>query len=114
MEKDKQYDELGNADHYSKDRINTIRILEKTFGTIATLYFCEMSALKYRLRVGKKESQNIEQELIKAAWYERAAKYYHEKLQTSNYCIGVDELEDLPGARQNLKVRLLEWEEKNK
>ncbi|MGL4567322.1 MAG: DUF3310 domain-containing protein [Fusobacteriaceae bacterium] len=69
----KNYDEKGNASHYSDNRINVIRMLEKIWGTEATIKFCEMNAFKYRMRLGKKDDVN--QELIKANWYDKMAKF---------------------------------------
>ena len=77
---DKNYDEKGNAAHYDTERVNTIRAFEKIYGTLAVMYFCEINALKYRMRVGKKEGNSAEQELIKAKWYEDAAAYYFRKI----------------------------------
>ena len=73
----KQYDEKGSANHYSDQRINVIHMMERIWGTINTMVFCEMNAFKYRMRIGKKDP--TEQELIKINWYETMAKYLREK-----------------------------------
>ncbi len=71
-----QYDEKGNAKHYQQNRegFGPIDMMIKIWGMEATRDYCEMTAFKYRLRIGHKVGQPIEQELIKAGWYERKAK----------------------------------------
>jgi len=78
-----QYDKNGNAAHYMTDRINDIVKMERIFGTKAAMSFCELTEFKYRMRVGKKPGQPIEQELIKAGWYSRMAKILQDKLGTN-------------------------------
>jgi len=79
---DKQYDKRGNAAHYDTDRINDIVKIERIFGTYETMIFCEVNECKYRMRVGKKPGQSIEQELLKASWYNKMAKILQAKLGT--------------------------------
>lgn len=80
MEK-QSYDSEGNARHYDTERINTINIFEAIFGTVAVMHFCEINALKYRLRAGKKEGNSLEQEILKAKWYEKASRHYLAKIE---------------------------------
>lgn len=75
------YDKTGNASHYKANRVQTMFLFEQTFGTQALMTFCEMNALKYRLRLGHKE-QPLEQELTKAKWYETYAALLFKKLGT--------------------------------
>jgi len=70
------YDNQGNAQHYNTERIPGMYALEQMFGSEAMMHFCEINAMKYRMRLGKKEGAPIEQDLTKAKWYEDAAKYY--------------------------------------
>jgi hypothetical protein len=71
------YDQKGNASHYSDQRINVIRMLEVIWGTQAVMTFCEMNSFKYRMRIGKKDQ--VQQELIKANWYDKMAAYLRTK-----------------------------------
>lgn len=82
MGKNKQYDEKGNGAHYLTKRLNAIHKYERSYGTLGTMVFCEITADKYRDRIGKKEDQPIEQEVLKIEWYERAAAFYFAKLGT--------------------------------
>lgn len=81
MKKSKQLDKKGNASYYNTQRISGMDALERMFGTYETMIFCEMTAMKYRLRMGKKEDQPVKQELLKIEWYEERAKYYEAKLK---------------------------------
>lgn len=80
MGKFESYNEQGDAKHYDSDRLNTIIKMERIWGTKAVMTHCEITAFKYRERVGKKEGQPVELDLIKALWYEKAAAYYFEKI----------------------------------
>lgn len=106
---EENYDEKGNASHYNSERVNAIHIFEQTYGTLAVMHFCEINALKYRLRIGKKKSQSLEQEVLKAEWYERAAKYFFNKIESGLYETGVDgEFMQLP------ETHGLPWESEKK
>lgn len=77
------YDDKGNASHYDVTRLNTMFVFERTFGTEALMTFCEINALKYRMRIGHKD-QPLDQELKKALWYEHSAKYLFDRLGTDD------------------------------
>jgi len=91
-----QYDEKGNGAHYNTNRIDDMTLLEHAYGTEALMNFCEINAMKYRVRAGKKKSQPLEQEILKAEWYERAAKYYHQKLLDLDHVAGVQPNKSYP------------------
>jgi len=81
---DEQYAANGDAKHYSENRLNGIVKFERTYGTLAVMVFCEITAEKYRERMGKKPGQSLEQENLKIKWYEEAAKYYFSLLGTKD------------------------------
>lgn len=81
----KNYAENGDAKHYAENRLQAIIKYERIYGTLGVMIFCEITADKYRERLGKKDA--IEQELIKINWYEQAAKYYFAKLGTPDEII---------------------------
>lgn len=83
------YNEKGDAKHY-EGRIEAIRIMEKVYGTRAVLSFCECNVLKYRLRLGKKEGQSIERDLLSAQWYETAAAYFFDVIGQGKELKGID------------------------
>lgn len=80
MNENESYNSSGDATHYDKDRLNTIIKMERIWGTEAIMTHCEITAFKYRERVGKKIGQPADLDLLKATWYENAANYYYEKL----------------------------------
>lgn len=84
---EKYYDQKGNASHYDQNRINAIHKYERVYGTLAVMTFCEITAERYRERIGKKDNQSLEQEVLKISWYENAAKYYFGKLGTDQEII---------------------------
>ena len=94
------YDNKGNASHYGENRINAIVKYERVYGTRAVMHFCEISADKYRERIGKKPGQSIEQEVLKIQWYEKAAQFYFKKLNTHREIIIPVREEKLPWEKQ--------------
>ena len=85
-----QLSNAGDAEYYLRKRIETLRKAEQVYGTAAAMYFCEINADKYRDRIGEKDGQPIEQELIKIRWYDAAAKHYFDKLQGGEGVEGID------------------------
>lgn len=83
---EQNYNDKGRASHYNTQRIETMFLFEQTYGTVACMLFCEMNAMKYRLRMGHKD-QPVEQELKKIGWYERAAQFYYDKIDTEDEVI---------------------------
>lgn len=81
MNKEEKYSDKGDASHYNNKRISEMILIERTYGTYETMIFCEITALKYRLRAGNKKTQPLEQEIIKANWYENAAAFYLDKIK---------------------------------
>lgn len=78
-----QYDSKGNAKHYDDQRLRTILKIERTWGTYEAMVHCEITAFKYRDRIGDKKDQPIELELIKIKWYDRMAMELRVKIGTS-------------------------------
>jgi len=68
-----EYDYI-NPEHYKNGGKETIQMMEDIWGAQALIAHCEMTAFKYRMRVGKKPDQPVERDLEKAKWYEDKAK----------------------------------------
>lgn len=81
---EKFYDKKGNASHYDSNRLNSIIKFERVWGTLGVMIFCEITADRYRERIGKKDNQSLEQELMKINWYEKASNYFFNKLGTKS------------------------------
>ncbi len=72
----------GTAKYY-QDGVETIVKFERIYGTKMTAIYCEMTAMKYLDRLGLKEEQPIEKEMIKVGWYRRKATELRNKIDTS-------------------------------
>ena len=59
--------------HYKNQSIETIDMMVRIWGAKAVVLFCEINAFKYRMRVGSKEGESIEDDIKKAQWYEQRA-----------------------------------------
>lgn len=86
------YDKHGSASHYDDQRINVIHQMEAVWGTHAVMIWCEITAFKYRMRIGKKDNPSLELKKIK--WYETMAKYLKDK-QEPNRITGMSSAEDI-------------------
>ncbi len=69
-EPEPQHEAVDKPSHYNFFGIDTMPMLEKILGTEGYLGFLQGNALKYRLRVGKKKGNSIEQDVAKAMYYE--------------------------------------------
>jgi hypothetical protein len=67
-----KYDNI-NPNHYKNASIETIDMMIRIWGNDATALHCEMTAFKYRSRIGTKPGQSIKDELSKIEWYENKA-----------------------------------------
>lgn len=57
---------------YNQYSIETLEMMRRIWGNEATIMWCEMTAFKYRMRLGHKD--NIESELEKESFYLNYAK----------------------------------------
>lgn len=71
-----------NPSHYKQYPVQAIEMMEAIWGTEATAMHCEMTAFKYRMRLGHKDA--TEQEQKKEQWYLDKAKELHEKSEKMN------------------------------
>lgn len=69
----KSYDYI-NPNHYKQGGKEVIEMMVDIWGAEDVAKYCEMNAFKYRMRMGLKPNQPVEQELKKAKWYENKAK----------------------------------------
>lgn len=61
-----------NPDHYKSYSVETIDMMVAIYGKEKTAIHCELTAFKYRQRLGKKDS--LDQDLAKEEWYLNKAK----------------------------------------
>ena len=63
-----------NPNHYKQSGKEVIDMMIAIWGKEAIAIHCEITAFKYRMRLGLKPDQPIERDLEKAKWYEAKAK----------------------------------------
>ena len=59
-----------NPNHYQTEDKEVWEMMIDVYGKEAFINFCKLNAFKYRMRLGKKPNEPIEQDLEKALWYE--------------------------------------------
>lgn len=64
-----KYEYVNHPSHYNQYNIEVIDMMERIWGKENTALWCEMTAFKYRMRVGTKPDNSIEQDLMKERWY---------------------------------------------
>ena len=69
------YEMVNHPQHYNNYSMEVIDMMEKIWGCEYTALWCEMTAFKYRMRMGTKPGDNsIQQDLKKEEWYLNKAK----------------------------------------
>lgn len=63
-----------NPDHYKKGSVEVFDMIVSIYGKDKAKIFCELNAFKYRMRLGGKPDNSIEQEYEKIKWYEDKIK----------------------------------------
>lgn len=64
-----QYEYVNHPSHYNNYSMEVIDMMRKIYGDENTALFCEMNAFKYRMRMGTKPDNSIQQDLKKEKWY---------------------------------------------
>ncbi len=62
-------EQVNHPSHYNNYPMEVIDMMEHIWGTEEVITFCEMNAFKYRMRMGLKDNNSIEQDLAKEKWY---------------------------------------------
>lgn len=68
-----KYDHV-NPIHYKKGSMEVWEMMIQIFGAEKFKAFCELNAFKYRMRIGEKPGQSVEDEMNKIKWYEDKLK----------------------------------------
>lgn len=69
-----EYEMVNHPSHYNNYSKEVIDMMVAIYGKENTALFCEMNAFKYRMRMGTKPNNSIEQDLKKEKWYLDKAK----------------------------------------
>lgn len=75
------YDHI-NPNHYKKGRKEVWQMMVDIWGPELFIAHCEMTAFKYRMRMGEKPDQPAERDLEKSNWYEAKAAELKNKLNS--------------------------------
>ena len=78
------YEMVNHPSHYNKYDIEVIEMLRRIWGGDATALWCEMTAFKYRMRLGEKPENPVEQDLKKEKWYLEKSKSIKSALSDSH------------------------------
>ena len=68
------YEHVEHPNHYNTYPMETIDMMVAIWGKEKVADFCEINAFKYRMRMGTKPDNAIEQDLKKEQWYLNKAK----------------------------------------
>lgn len=71
-----EYEEVNSPKHYNNYSVEVIEMMVRIYGYEATALFCEMTAFKYRMRMGTKPGADIQTDLEKEDWYLKMANVY--------------------------------------
>ena len=83
------YEEVNHPQHYNNYDVEVVDMMEKIWGTKATMEWCKMTAYKYRMRMGTKPAEDDTREAMqkklmedfnKEQWYLAKAKELSSKL----------------------------------
>ena len=67
------YEFVNSPAHYNTGGIETIEKMIRIWGKIPVAMWCELTAYKYRERIGSKPTEPIERDMEKIRWYENKA-----------------------------------------
>lgn len=80
-EKSTGYEYVNHPKHYNLYEKEVIDMMVDIWGPDKTATWCEMTAFKYRMRMGTKPGNSIQQDLDKEKWYLDKAKELKRKYQ---------------------------------
>ena len=72
--KETEYEMVNHPSHYNQYDIEVIDMIIRIWGPEAAALWCDITAFKYRMRMGTKPDNSIEQDIKKEQWYLNKAK----------------------------------------
>lgn len=78
--KDTNYEMVNHPTHYNQYDIEVIDMIIRIWGPEAAALWCDITAFKYRMRMGTKPDNSIEQDIKKEQWYLNKSKEIRENL----------------------------------
>jgi hypothetical protein len=79
LKDEKIYEMVNHPNHYNLYDIEAIDMIERIWGKEKAALWCEITAFKYRMRMGTKPGENIQRDLDKEQWYLNKAKELRNK-----------------------------------
>lgn len=76
---EKKYEMVNHPAHYNNYDKEVIDIIERVWGTYLAAMWCEITAFKYRMRMGTKPTSSISEDLEKETWYLKKMRELKEK-----------------------------------
>lgn len=65
---------VNSPEYYNSYSVEAIEMMRRIWGDETTATWCEMTAFKYRMRMGLKPDNPLERDLAKEDWYLQKAK----------------------------------------
>ena len=78
MEKDSKYEYVNHPSHYNH---YDIEVIDRIWGHEKCALWCEITAFKYRMRMGTKQGEPIERDIDKEKFYLSKRDYYKDLLR---------------------------------
>ena len=78
--KDTEYEMVDHPSHYNQYDIEVIDMIIRIWGPEAAALWCDITAFKYRMRMGTKPDNSIEQDIKKEQWYLNKSKEIRKNL----------------------------------
>ena len=82
--KDSAYEMVNHPTHYNQYDIEVIDMIIRIWGPEAAALWCDITAFKYRMRMGTKPDNSIEQDIKKEPWYLNKSKEIRDNLINKN------------------------------
>ncbi len=82
--KETEYEMVNHPSHYNQYDIEVIDMIIRIWGPEAAALWCDITAFKYRMRMGTKPGNSIEQDIKKEQWYLNKSKEIKENLINKN------------------------------
>lgn len=82
--KDSAYEMVNHPTHYNQYDIEVIDMIIRIWGPEAAALWCDITAFKYRMRMGTKPDNSIEQDIKKEQWYLNKSKEIRDNLINKN------------------------------
>ena len=78
--KETEYEMVDHPSHYNQYDIEVIDMIIRIWGPEAAALWCDITAFKYRMRMGTKPDNSIEQDIKKEQWYLNKSKEIRQNL----------------------------------